>query len=77
MPINKLESFSVNSDETLKRIVAHPSRFLSFLASRVQDKAVAEDILQSAYSQKHTQLLGEPEKAHSAEKHFRLTRSTH
>ena len=49
MPINKLESISVSSDATLKRIVAHHSKFLSFLASRVEDKAVAEDILQSAY----------------------------
>jgi RNA polymerase sigma factor (sigma-70 family) len=49
VPINKLENTSVSSDETLKRIVAHHSKFLSFLASRVEDKTVAEGILQSAY----------------------------
>ncbi len=33
----------------LERIVAHQSRFLSFLRMRVEDAATAEDILQSAY----------------------------
>ena len=49
MPVNELKSSSVNSKATLRRVVAHHSSFLSFLASRVEDKAVAEDILQSAY----------------------------
>jgi len=35
--------------DPLARIVAHQSQFLRFLAARVEDRATAEDILQSAY----------------------------
>lgn len=35
--------------DTLERITAHQSKFLSFLSARVEDRATAEDILQSAY----------------------------
>jgi len=33
----------------VERIAAHQSKFLSFLSARVEDRAAAEDILQSAY----------------------------
>jgi RNA polymerase sigma-70 factor (ECF subfamily) len=33
----------------VERIAAHQSKFLSFLSARVEDRATAEDILQSAY----------------------------
>jgi RNA polymerase sigma-70 factor (ECF subfamily) len=33
----------------VERIAAHQSKFLSFLSARVEDSAVAEDILQCAY----------------------------
>ena len=36
-------------EDILERIAAHQTRFLQFLASRVEDAAAAEDILQSAY----------------------------
>lgn len=36
-------------EDVLERIAAHQTRFLHFLASRVEDAAAAEDILQSAY----------------------------
>ena len=49
MPTNRFENIFVDPNDTLERIVAHHSKFLSFLASRVEDNAVAEDILQSAY----------------------------
>ena len=49
MPINELQSPTVNSEAKLARIVAHHSKFLSFLASRVEDGTVAEDLLQAAY----------------------------
>jgi len=33
----------------VERMAAHQSRFLSFLSARVEDRATAEDILQTAY----------------------------
>jgi RNA polymerase sigma-70 factor (ECF subfamily) len=33
----------------LERLIEQRSRFLSFLASRLEDRAIAEDVLQSAY----------------------------
>jgi RNA polymerase sigma factor (sigma-70 family) len=48
MPINGLESIPVKSGDAMERIMDHHSKFLSFLACRVEDKAAAEDILQSA-----------------------------
>jgi RNA polymerase sigma-70 factor (ECF subfamily) len=35
--------------DPLERITAHQAKFVSFLSARVEDKAAAEDILQSAY----------------------------
>jgi len=49
MPINELESTPFKSTDAIDRIMAHHTKFLSFLASRVEDKTAAEDILQSAY----------------------------
>lgn len=33
----------------LERVLAHRSKFLQFLTSRVEDRGTAEDILQTAY----------------------------
>jgi RNA polymerase sigma-70 factor (ECF subfamily) len=49
MPISHLESATSESTEAIDRIMEHHAKFLSFLTSRVEDKAVAEDLLQSAY----------------------------
>lgn len=35
--------------EAMERVLSHRDRFLKFLSSRVEDRATAEDILQSAY----------------------------
>ena len=35
--------------DPLERIVGHQAKFLTFLSARVEDRAAAEDILQSAY----------------------------
>jgi RNA polymerase sigma-70 factor (ECF subfamily) len=49
MPISHPESATSGSAEAIDRIMGHHAKFLSFLTSRVEDQAVAEDILQSAY----------------------------
>jgi RNA polymerase sigma-70 factor, ECF subfamily len=49
MVTNQDESDPSESIDTIDRIMAHHAKFLSFLASRVEDKAAAEDILQSAF----------------------------
>jgi RNA polymerase sigma-70 factor (ECF subfamily) len=49
MNIDQLESTAVKSTDAIDRIIVHHTKFLSFLASRVEDKAAAEDILHSAY----------------------------
>lgn len=36
-------------DTMFERVMAHRSKFLQFLTSRVEDRATAEDILQTAY----------------------------
>jgi|SRR5580658_372149 RNA polymerase sigma factor (sigma-70 family) len=40
---------TVHLSAQLERIAAHQSKFLGFLSARVEDRAAAEDILQSAY----------------------------
>jgi RNA polymerase sigma factor (sigma-70 family) len=40
---------SANSSETLGALLDHHAAFLGFVQRRVQDRALAEDILQSAY----------------------------
>jgi len=49
MTIDQLESTALKSSDAIDRIMAHHTKFLSFLASRVEDKTAAEDILQAAY----------------------------
>ena len=39
----------VHGSDPVGLIAAHQSKFLSFLSARVEDRASAEDILQSAY----------------------------
>jgi RNA polymerase sigma factor (sigma-70 family) len=43
------ETGTRNRSDRMERIAAHQSRFLNFLTARVEDRATAEDILQSAY----------------------------
>ena len=49
MTTDKTRTDSVRLSERVERIATHQSKFLSFLTARVEDRAVAEDILQSAY----------------------------
>jgi RNA polymerase sigma factor (sigma-70 family) len=49
MSIIQRESATSKSTEAMDRILAHHAKFLNFLTSRMEDKAAAEDILQSAY----------------------------
>src|ERR1700694_2497535 len=49
MPTDDFTTNTVRLSDPLKRIVAHQAKFLSFLSARVEDRAAAEDILQSAY----------------------------
>jgi RNA polymerase sigma factor (sigma-70 family) len=49
MPINQIENVAFKSSNAIDRIMAHHTKFLRFLAARVEDKTASEDILQSAY----------------------------
>jgi RNA polymerase sigma factor (sigma-70 family) len=49
MTTDEVTTDAVPIPDQLERITAHQSKFLSFLAARVEDRAAAEDILQSAY----------------------------
>jgi RNA polymerase sigma-70 factor (ECF subfamily) len=49
MTTEKTTTDNVRLSERVERIAAHQSKFLNFLSARVEDRAVAEDILQSAY----------------------------
>jgi RNA polymerase sigma-70 factor (ECF subfamily) len=49
MTTNDVTTNTVHLSAQLERIAAHQSKFLSFLTARVEDRAAAEDILQSAY----------------------------
>ena len=48
MPISHRESATSESAEVIDRIMGLHAKFLSFLTSRVEDKSVAEDLLQAA-----------------------------
>jgi RNA polymerase sigma-70 factor (ECF subfamily) len=47
MELEKRETSSKRA--LLERVIAHRGKFLQFLASRMEDRATAEDILQAAY----------------------------
>lgn len=49
MTADKVESAVVGLSDQVERITAQRAKFLSFLSARVEDRATAEDILQSAY----------------------------
>src|SRR5258708_30008457 len=49
MATDEVTTNTIRLCDPLKRIVAHQAKFLSFLSARVEDRAAAEDILQSAY----------------------------
>ena len=49
MTPDEVTTNTVGLSDPLKRIVAHQAKFLNFLTARVEDRAAAEDILQSAY----------------------------
>jgi RNA polymerase sigma factor (sigma-70 family) len=49
MTTNEATTDAVQVSDRVERIVAQHAKFLSFLSARVEDKAAAEDILQSAY----------------------------
>jgi RNA polymerase sigma-70 factor (ECF subfamily) len=49
MTTDEVTTDAVRIPDPLERIIAHQSKFLSFLSARVEDRATAEDILQSAY----------------------------
>jgi hypothetical protein len=49
MTTDEVTTDAVRIPDPLDRITAHQSKFLSFLSARVEDRAAAEDILQSAY----------------------------
>lgn len=49
MATDEVTTNTVRLSDPLTRIVAHQAKFLSFLSARVEDRAAAEDILQSAY----------------------------
>jgi RNA polymerase sigma-70 factor (ECF subfamily) len=49
MTNDEVETSTVRSTDRVELIAAHQSKFLSFLSARVEDRAAAEDILQSAY----------------------------
>ncbi len=49
MTDDKVKTGTVGSSDRAELIASHQSKFLNFLSARVEDRAVAEDILQSAY----------------------------
>jgi RNA polymerase sigma-70 factor (ECF subfamily) len=49
MTTNEATTDAVQVSDRVERIAAQHAKFLSFLSARVEDKAAAEDILQSAY----------------------------
>jgi RNA polymerase sigma-70 factor (ECF subfamily) len=49
MTTNEIRTDAVQLPDRVERIAAQHAKFLSFLSARVEDKAAAEDILQSAY----------------------------
>jgi RNA polymerase sigma factor (sigma-70 family) len=49
MTTDKVEAAVVGLSDQVERITAQRAKFLSFLSARVEDRATAEDILQSAY----------------------------
>ena len=49
MKTDKVETAVAGLSEQVERITAQHAKFLSFLSARVEDRATAEDILQSAY----------------------------
>src|SRR5258708_3503256 len=49
MTTDEVTTDAVRIPDPMERIAAHQSKFLSFLSARVEDRAAAEDILQSAY----------------------------
>ena len=49
MTTNEIRTDAAQLPDRVERIVAQHAKFLSFLSARVEDKATAEDILQSAY----------------------------
>jgi RNA polymerase sigma-70 factor (ECF subfamily) len=49
MATDDVTTNTIRPSDPLKRIMAHQAKFLGFLSARVEDRAAAEDILQSAY----------------------------
>jgi RNA polymerase sigma-70 factor (ECF subfamily) len=49
MTANEVATVAVGLSDRVERITAQHAKFLSFLSARVEDRAAAEDILQSAY----------------------------
>jgi len=49
MTNDEVKSGSADGSGRVELITAHQSKFLNFLSARVEDRAAAEDILQSAY----------------------------
>src|SRR5882757_6908188 len=49
MATDDVTTNTIRLSDPLKRIVAHQAKFLGFLSARVEGRAAAEDILQSAY----------------------------
>lgn len=49
MTIDRTTTYTVRVSKQIERIAGHQSKFLSFLPTRVENRAAAEDILQSAY----------------------------
>ena len=49
MTTDKVETAVAGLSRRVERITAQHAKFLSFLSARVEDRATAEDILQSAY----------------------------
>src|SRR5450759_4025101 len=49
MTAHEVTTNTVPLSDRVERITAQHAKFLSFLSARVEDRATAEDILQSAY----------------------------
>jgi RNA polymerase sigma-70 factor (ECF subfamily) len=49
MTTNEVATDAAQIPDRMERVVAQHAKFLSFLSARVEDRATAEDILQSAY----------------------------
>jgi RNA polymerase sigma factor (sigma-70 family) len=49
MTNDEVRTGTLHSFDRVELIAAHQSKFLNFLSARVEDRAAAEDILQSAY----------------------------